>query len=163
MRGQKRRLRASIVLVVALSTLLVAPSVATADEMTLSITINPIGTVNRSTGVATVSGTITCDWPTGAEGQYSDLEGRLTQITGRFQAVGYDWGEGCDEGTATWEVRFRSYTLMAFGAGRAYVEMDAYAWWGRDCYWDEEWEDYWCDDYFSEWASASAAVRLRPA
>jgi hypothetical protein len=66
---------------------------------TVSMTINPVGTVDNKTGAATLSGTYTCE----GEAEFVIRLGELRQQIGRFTIVGFfdDAGLPCG-GTFNW-------------------------------------------------------------
>ena len=72
----------------------------TGPPPSVDITVNPFGTVNARTGVATISGTYTC---TGAD--FLDVSGDVRQNVGRFTILGsfgfFDFGT-CDGASHSW-------------------------------------------------------------
>lgn len=68
---------------------------------TLDVTVNPTGWFDSKTGLATISGTITCSPDAGA----ALIETQLTQRVGRMLIRGFAWGEeACDDTTHVWSV-----------------------------------------------------------
>src|SRR5918996_2142292 len=67
---------------------------------TVDITVDPVGTFNARTGVATITGTYTC-----TNGDFIDVFGEARQAVGRFTVVGFfgffDVGT-CDGATRAW-------------------------------------------------------------
>jgi hypothetical protein len=83
---------------------------------TVDVTVNPLGSFNKQTGSATISGTVTCT----GEADYTYVEVQLTQKVGRFIISGYGYVDGfaCDGTTQPWSVEvFGSSGL--FKGGRA--------------------------------------------
>jgi hypothetical protein len=68
----------------------------------VDITVDPVGTFNARTGVATITGTYTC-----SNGDFIDVFGEARQAVGRFTVVGsfefFDVGT-CDGTTRSWSV-----------------------------------------------------------
>lgn len=112
-----------------------------APPLELEVTIDPVGTVVPSTGVATISGTLTCSRPA-----FVEVFGLLEQRAGRAIISGFffDFME-CD-GTMPWTAMVEGDNGLFVG-GRADVEVFVFSF-------DEGEED------FAE-AHASATVRLR--
>jgi hypothetical protein len=65
----------------------------------LSATIDPVGHFNARTGVATISGTVTC-----SGGDFVDLEVDLRQKVGRVYITGAGFTELSCDGTSAWSV-----------------------------------------------------------
>jgi hypothetical protein len=65
----------------------------------LSVTVNPTGRFNSHTGIATISGTVTC---TG--GDFVDLETDLRQKVGRVAVTGSGFTELPCDGTYPWSI-----------------------------------------------------------
>lgn len=107
----------------------------------LEVSIDPVGSVVPSQGVATISGTLTCSRPT-----FVEVFGTLEQRAGRVIIRGFffDFVE-CD-GTTPWTAKVEGENGL-FAGGRATVEVFAFAF-------DDE------EDDFAE-AHASAQIRLR--
>jgi hypothetical protein len=111
--------------------------------------INPTGAVNTKTGIATLSGTISCSAPA-----WFSLNIDVHQRMGRFQVLGQEYTDGrCnDDGLTPWSATVRSSGSVMFGAGQATVSVSGYA-----QYWDED-----ADWYESVRIDRSAQVRLSP-
>ena len=92
--------------------------------LTLGLTLASGGRVDRASGTATVSGTVTCSRPA----SYVWLSGTLTQRATRFaQASGtFSLVLQCD-GTTAWEATVNSSNSVPFGAGPAQLSVDASA------------------------------------
>jgi hypothetical protein len=98
----------------------------------VSVTVNPTGTFNPQTGVATISGTLTCSQPTVFAGLFGELRqraGRVT-ITGSFDV----FPEQCSGETA-WMATAQGMGL--FSGGPATATVFAFACTEFDCDWDE--------------------------
>ena len=83
---------------------------------TVEVTVNPVGSFNKQTGSATISGTVTCT----GDADFTYIEVQLTQNVGRFIISGYGFVDGfaCDGTTQQWSVEvFGSSGL--FKGGRA--------------------------------------------
>jgi hypothetical protein len=65
----------------------------------LSVTVDPVGSFNSHTGVATISGSVTC---TG--GDFVDLETDLRQSVGRVVITGIGFAELPCDGTQRWSI-----------------------------------------------------------
>jgi hypothetical protein len=113
----------------------------------VELTIDPTGTVNTKTGVATVSGSVSC-----SAAAWFSLSVDVHQRMGRFQVLGNEWAGGqCgDEGLTTWSARVRSSGSVVFGAGQATVTVSGHA---ISSYDEVEWEVR---------IDQSAPVRLSP-
>ncbi len=83
---------------------------------TVDITINRIGTVNARTGIATISGTVTC-----TNGEFIDVFVNARQSVGRFVVTGdgffFDFGT-CDGDPRDWSVEVVPFNGK-FAGGRA--------------------------------------------
>jgi len=91
--------------------------------LTIAIGLASKGRVDRVSGTATVSGTITCNKPASVW-----LSGTLTQRANRFaQASGTFSRQVQCSGTTSWEAPVRSSNSVPFGAGSAQLSVDAYA------------------------------------
>lgn len=108
----------------------------------LEISIDPVGTVVPSKGVATVSGTLTCSRPA-----FVEVFGDLQQRAGRVIIRGFffDFVE-CD-GTVPWTATVIGENGLFVG-GRATVDVFAFSF-------DDD------DDFEDGFVSASAQIRLR--
>jgi hypothetical protein len=91
------------------------------DPLSLSLSVNPAGSMNPKTGAALVQGTVTCNQPAGV-----DLHVQLRQKVGRktiIQGSSSLFIEECN-GETPWSVTVRS-DQGAFGGGTAEVIVDA--------------------------------------
>lgn len=108
----------------------------------VELTVNPTGSVNAKTGVATVRGTITC---TGSA-DFLGVDGSVRQTVGRFTISGYFYLEdspACDGEAHAWSATVYPENGK-FAGGKAKVEAFAYACWFE------------CGD-----ASVTTTIRLR--
>jgi hypothetical protein len=91
---------------------------------TVDITVNPFGTVNTRTGVATISGTYTC-----TDGDFIDVFVEARQTVGRFAILGFggffDFGT-CDGEPHAWSVEV-SPQNGKFKGGRAMTVVFAFS------------------------------------
>jgi hypothetical protein len=104
----------------------------------IGLTVDPTGTVNPRTGVATVSGTVTCSSPTDVS-----IDGRLRQRVGRILISGFFFTSVACDGSAAWSATATGENGV-FGPGEATVEAFAFA----------------CDEFGCADAQASATIRL---
>ena len=96
----------------------------------IDLTVDPSGSFNSRTGLATVRGTVTCT--TGVEGGKSFLSVQLTQTVGRFKVSGEGGTDFACDGTAhAWAVEVGAANGK-FAGGRATVRAFAFAC-GFDC------------------------------
>ena len=110
--------------------------------LTIAFGLASNGRVDRVSGAATVSGTITCNKPASVW-----LSGTLTQRANRFaQATGTFGRQIQCDGTTPWEATLRSSNSVPFGVGSAQLGVEATAY------------DY--DTSQSITASDSASVKL---
>jgi hypothetical protein len=104
----------------------------------LGLTIDPVGSVVPSKGVATISGTVTCSEPA-----FVEVQGRMEQRVGRLLISGFFFTfVECTPPATAWSATVEGENGL-FVAGRAHVEAFAFA--------PEE----------GAFAEASATVRLR--
>lgn len=154
-----RRLRAALLALCLLGTLLIAgPASAEEPALTVSVQIDPVGTVNRATGVATITGTVTCGGTYGDEANaYAGAE--LRQVVGRTLARGGGWDGGACNSPFTWRVH--PWGDFAFGPGKASVQVWAEAWF-TDFSQCEDFDDYFydCESVYAD-TTATAMVHLR--
>ena len=100
------------------------------EPLDFDVTIDPQGTVDGSTGMATIGATLTC-----TKRSQVYFEGTLRQLrNGMFVARAYIWGYlACTpDAPVVWSSEFDTDTSVAFGAGAAKVRItyeDAYAGW----------------------------------
>lgn len=83
---------------------------------TVDVTIDPLGSFNRHTGSATISGTVTCT----GDADFTYIEVQLTQKVGRFTVSGYAYVDGfaCDGSTQPWSAEVLGSSGL-FKGGRA--------------------------------------------
>jgi len=84
---------------------------------TVDVTVNPVGSFNKLTGSATISGTVTCT----GDADFTYIELQLTQKVGRFTVSGYGFLENafvCDGTTQPWSVEVFGFSGL-FKGGRA--------------------------------------------
>jgi hypothetical protein len=90
-------------------------------SVNLGLTIDPAGSVDAKTGVATIRGTVTCSEPVSGT-----LDGGVQQRVGRaLLNGGFFTGFECD-GVTPWEVQVSAFDGL-FVAGRAQVSVRAFA------------------------------------
>jgi hypothetical protein len=96
---------------------------------TFSMTVNGTGTVNRA-GVATVSGTVTCDQPAQAQvGVY------LAQRFNRNLAQGYGYADvSCGPEPTGWSAQVSTSSGTLFGSGNATLQAYGQAWDEQESY-----------------------------
>jgi hypothetical protein len=95
----------------------------------VDLAVNPSGSFNSRTGVATIRGTVTCT--SGIDGGKNFINVQLTQAVGRFKFSGEGFAEFACDGTAhAWAVEVSSANGK-FGGGKATVLASAFA-----CYFD---------------------------
>jgi hypothetical protein len=91
----------------------------------VDLTVNPAGSFNSRTGLATIRGTITCT--SGIDGGKNIISVQLTQTVGRFKFSGENWTEFACDGTAhSWSVDVGAASGK-FGGGKAAVFASAFA------------------------------------
>jgi hypothetical protein len=102
----------------------------------LGLTIDPFGSVNASTGEATISGTVTC-----AEPVSGTLDGSVQQRVGRVLITGFFFTFFECDGETPWQVQVVADNGV-FAGGRVQVNANAFA-------------------FDRDFTQASATVRLR--
>ena len=84
---------------------------------TVEVTVDPVGTFNRSTGGATLTGTFTC-----SNADFMDMFGELTQQVGRFAVRGsfafFSSGE-CDGTSHEWTAEVFPESGTSFAGGKS--------------------------------------------
>jgi hypothetical protein len=91
------------------------------ESVNLGLTINPTGSVDPKTGVATISGTVTCSEPVPV-----DLNGPVQQRIGRTFLNGFFFNFFECDGVTPWEVEVAAGDGL-FVAGRLQVSARAFA------------------------------------
>lgn len=83
---------------------------------TVDVTIDPVGSFNKHTGSATISGTVTCT----GDPDFTYIEVQLTQKVGRFTISGFGFVDGfvCDGTTQPWSAEVLGSSGL-FKGGRA--------------------------------------------
>jgi len=95
----------------------------TTPALTVSASINSTGTVLRSSGKATVSGTVTCSLPVTAT-----VSGTVTEPVKKATAsASFSVGVACSGSPTAWSVTLASTTGRSFAAGTAQVSLAASA------------------------------------
>ena len=89
----------------------------------VSLTVDPLGTFDATSGSATISGTVTC---TGAA-DFGQLSGNVTQTVGRFTINGFFFAPfSCDGTTQTWTAT-TTFSSGKFAGGPTTVQAFAFA------------------------------------
>ena len=111
------------------------------QPLTVSVAVDPNGSVDGKTGTATVSGTITCDEPA----DFAEVDVQLSQAVGRhiLRGIGQAF-PACDVTPTAWSVAITADNGI-FGGGRATADVTAFGCTGPSCDFD----------------SVSASLRLR--
>lgn len=91
------------------------PSAPTPPPLALGGSLAPTGTVDHKTGVATLSGTVTCNRPV-----FASVSGELSQIYHRFVFTGYFYVNVLCTSSTTWSAVVQP-TNGLFGRGSASV------------------------------------------
>jgi hypothetical protein len=103
----------------------------------IDIAVDPVGSFDKVTGSATISGTLTCS----GEAFFTEVDVQLTQNVGRFTISGFGgiFSEGpvCDGTAQPWSVEVFGQTGK-FKGGRAVAVTFAFACGSFDCGFDEE-------------------------
>jgi hypothetical protein len=90
-------------------------------SLNLALTINPSGSVDAKTGVATISGTVSC-----AEPASGFLDGRVQQRIGRTLITAFFFTEFECDGVTPWQVQVRADNGL-FTGGQVQVSVAALA------------------------------------
>lgn len=102
----------------------------------VQLTVNPLGTFNKVTGSATITGTVLCT----GEVFYTEIYLQLTQTVGRFSVIGSGYlppdAFACDGTVQPWSVEVFGITGK-FKGGRSAAATVAYACGGFECGYDE--------------------------
>lgn len=87
--------------------------------LTVSVVVNPQGTVKRQTGQVTLSGTVTCSAATTAY-----INGTASQRAGRFSIAqgGFSTSTACTTTATPWNATVSSGTATPFNQGQAQVD-----------------------------------------
>jgi hypothetical protein len=98
-------------------------NVSEAKPPVVAVTVDPTGTVNPRTGVATITGTFTC-----ANTNSAFIDVSVTQRVGRFTISGFGGGSArpCDGESHTWSADTTSHN-GSFAGGRADVDVFIFA------------------------------------
>jgi len=89
----------------------------------VSLTVDPLGTFDATSGSATISGTVTC---TGTA-DFGQISGNVTQTVGRFTINGFFFTSfTCDGTTQTWTAT-TTFSSGKFAGGPATVQAFAFA------------------------------------
>ena len=99
---------------------------------TVDLTVDASGKFNAKTGVATISGTVSCD-----DGAFVSIELSIRQAVGRFAVSGFGYDERACDGTAQpWSLEVYPQDGL-FKGGKVHVDAFAYAC-SFDCGYDEQ-------------------------
>ena len=91
----------------------------------IDLTVNPAGSFNSRTGVATIRGLVTCS--SGIDGGKNIINVQLSQTVGRFKFSGEGWTDFACDGTAhAWSVEVGAANGK-FAGGKASVSAFAFA------------------------------------
>lgn len=94
------------------------------EPLSIGLGLSATGTVDRVSGSATVSGTVTCTRPTGVY-----LSGTLTQRANRFVVVSGSFQQQVEcSGSTPWRALVRVDGGVPFNAGSAQLDAHAHAW-----------------------------------
>lgn len=91
--------------------------------LTIQATINPAGSLSRSSAKATVSGTVTCSFPVKAT-----VSGKVTEpVKKGLASASFSVQVPCSASPTAWSVTLASTTGRSFAAGTAQVSVSASA------------------------------------
>ena len=96
------------------------PKAPPPPPLVVGATLNPTGTVVRKTGVATVSGTVTCNRPV-----FASINGELRQIYHRFVFSNYFFTTVLCTSSSNWSVLVQPGNGL-FGRGSASADVSVY-------------------------------------
>jgi hypothetical protein len=91
------------------------PSAPTPPALVIGASVAPTGTVDKKTGVATISGNVSCNRPA-----FVTVNGQLSQIYHRFVFTSYFYANVLCTGSGTWSVVVQPQNGL-FGRGSASI------------------------------------------
>jgi hypothetical protein len=127
-----KMVKVGVISVVIMALVLANALIASANPLTITLTLNPVGTVNRI-GQVTLTGTISCSRPT----SYSNLNGQMTQLIARALLSGSFYAYPvCGPTPTPWSATFRADNGIFSGGQAKVTYLSAYACVFVDYYYD---------------------------